>query len=54
MHPSSTKCGLISSSKVEGTSVYNWSGEKLGSIDDLVIDKWSGWVLAATYRNATE
>lgn len=35
---------VISSSKVEGTNVYNATGEKLGSIDDLVIDKRSGLV----------
>jgi sporulation protein YlmC with PRC-barrel domain len=35
---------LISSDKVEGTSVYNTEGEKLGSVDDLVIDKRSGQV----------
>jgi len=34
----------ISSSKVAGTGVYNASGDKLGSIDDLVIDKLSGQV----------
>ncbi|RYE54795.1 MAG: PRC-barrel domain containing protein [Hyphomicrobiales bacterium] len=34
----------ISSAKVEGTTVYNLQGEKLGSIDDLVIDKRSGQV----------
>ncbi|HEY8878585.1 MAG TPA: PRC-barrel domain-containing protein [Roseateles sp.] len=34
----------ISSSKVEGTTVYSPSGDKLGSIDDLVIDKKSGQV----------
>ena len=34
----------ISSSKVEGTKVYNLKGDKLGSIDDLVIDKRSGQV----------
>jgi len=34
----------ISSSKVEGTNVYNLAGDKLGSIDDLVIDKRSGQV----------
>ena len=34
----------ISSSKVEGTTVYSPSGDKLGSIDDLVIDKRSGQV----------
>ena len=32
----------ICSSKVAGTTVYNANGDKLGSIDDLVIDKRSG------------
>jgi len=35
---------VISSDRVEGTKVYNQSGEKLGSIDDLMIDKRSGQV----------
>ncbi len=35
---------VISSDKVEGTAVYNTSGDKLGSIDDLMIDKVSGKV----------
>lgn len=35
---------IISSDKVEGTKVYNTAGEKLGSIDDLMIDKRSGQV----------
>ena len=35
---------VISSDKVEGTTVYNASGDKLGSIDDLMIDKVSGKV----------
>jgi sporulation protein YlmC with PRC-barrel domain len=35
---------VISSDKVEGTSVYNPAGEKLGSIDDLMIDRYSGQV----------
>jgi sporulation protein YlmC with PRC-barrel domain len=35
---------VISSDKVEGTAVYNSNGEKLGSIDDLMIDKRSGLV----------
>jgi sporulation protein YlmC with PRC-barrel domain len=35
---------VISSDKVEGTSVYNAAGDKLGSIDDLMIDKLSGQV----------
>lgn len=28
-----------SSSKVEGTAVYDLAGDRLGTIDDLVIDK---------------
>lgn len=35
---------VISSDKVEGSSVYNSNGDKLGSIDDLMIDKYSGHV----------
>lgn len=35
---------LISSHKVQGTTVYNTAGEKLGSIENLVIDKQSGQV----------
>ena len=35
---------VISSDKVEGTAVYNPNGDKLGSIDDLMIDKRSGLV----------
>ena len=35
---------VISSDRVEGTSVYNSVGDKLGSIDDLMIDKRSGQV----------
>jgi sporulation protein YlmC with PRC-barrel domain len=35
---------VISSDRVEGTSVYNTSGDKLGSIDDLMIDKLTGQV----------
>jgi len=35
---------VISSKKVEGSAVYNASGDKLGSIDDVVIDKRSGQV----------
>jgi hypothetical protein len=30
---------LISSEKVEGTNVYNRTGDTLGSIHDLMIDK---------------
>lgn len=35
---------VISSDKVEGTTVYNPQGEKLGTIDNLIIDKRSGLV----------
>ena len=35
---------LISSEKVEGTTVYNRNGENIGSIDHLMIDKISGQV----------
>jgi len=35
---------VISSERVEGTAVYNGEGDKLGSIDDLMIDKVSGQV----------
>ena len=35
---------VISSERVEGTNVYNANGDKLGSIDDLMIDKRSGQV----------
>ncbi|MDB5827202.1 MAG: PRC-barrel domain protein [Variovorax sp.] len=35
---------VISSDRVESTTVYNAAGEKLGTIDDLMIDKISGQV----------
>ncbi|MDM0104382.1 PRC-barrel domain-containing protein [Variovorax sp. J22R24] len=35
---------VISSERVEATAVYNQAGDKLGSIDDLMIDKMSGQV----------
>lgn len=41
--PTSTS-DVISSDKVEGTAVYNDAGEKLGTVDNLVIDKRSGQV----------
>jgi sporulation protein YlmC with PRC-barrel domain len=40
----STSGDVISSDRVEGTNVYNSAGDKLGSIDDLMIDKRSGQV----------
>ena len=45
MTPSTTTTNdIISSERVEGTSVYNNQGDKLGSIDNLMIDKHSGQV----------
>ena len=41
-NPSSSN--VISADRVEGTKVYNEAGDKLGSIDDLMIDKLSGRV----------
>jgi sporulation protein YlmC with PRC-barrel domain len=40
--PSDTRGHLIAASKVNGTSVYNRGGEKLGSVYDVMIDKRSG------------
>jgi hypothetical protein len=34
--------GLISADKVQGTSVYNAQGDKLGTVDKLMIDKVRG------------
>ena len=33
---------LIAADKVKGTNVYNLAGEKIGSVDDIMIDKASG------------
>jgi sporulation protein YlmC with PRC-barrel domain len=41
-HPSDTGGRLIAASKVNGTTVYNAAGEKLGSVYDVMIDKRSG------------
>lgn len=35
---------LIASNKVEGTSVYNRQGEKLGTVHNFMVDKRSGRV----------
>ncbi|WP_313301990.1 PRC-barrel domain-containing protein [Diaphorobacter sp.] len=44
MNTPNTVSSVISSDKVNGTDVYNPAGEKLGSIDSLMIDKLSGKV----------
>lgn len=33
---------MIASNRVEGTTVYDFSGERLGSISNIMIDKVSG------------
>jgi sporulation protein YlmC with PRC-barrel domain len=38
---------LIAADKVEGTDVYNMQGEKLGVVDDIMIDKVSGKAIYA-------
>ena len=44
MKSSTISSDVISSEKVEGTTVYTTAGEKLGSVDDLMIDKVSGQI----------
>lgn len=44
MDTTTTSSGTICSDKVEGTAVYNDTGDKLGTIDSLMIDKRSGQV----------
>ena len=39
--------GLIGSDKVEGTNVYDAKGEKMGSIERVMIEKRSGQVAYA-------
>ena len=42
-----TSGSLIAAGQVEGTNVYNMQGEKLGTIDDILIDKISGKAIYA-------
>ena len=44
MNPSTSHNDFISADRVEGTAVYNNDGDKLGTVDDLIIDKRSGLV----------
>lgn len=39
-----TSGNLINADKVQGTNVYNMKGDKLGSIEDIVLDKVEGRV----------
>ena len=45
--------GLIGSDKVEGTAVYDAKGEKIGSIERVMIEKVSGQV-ASVVENDTK
>jgi sporulation protein YlmC with PRC-barrel domain len=40
--PSDTSGRLIAAGEVQGTNVYNRAAEKLGSVEDIMIDKMSG------------
>ncbi len=42
-----TSSTLIAAEKVNGTNVYNPAGEKLGSVEDIMIDKISGKAIDA-------
>ena len=44
MDTTTTASSVIASDRVEGTKVYNPAGEKLGSVETLMIDKISGQV----------
>lgn len=47
MIPEIQSARLISSSRVEGTPVYNLDGEKLGTVDSMMIDRDTGHVAYA-------
>ena len=42
-----TSGSLIAADQVEGTSVYNTNGEKLGTVEDIMLDKVSGKAIYA-------
>ncbi|HEY4275526.1 MAG TPA: PRC-barrel domain-containing protein [Rhizomicrobium sp.] len=47
MTTSSGHTTAILASKVKGTSVYNNAGEKIGTVEDIVLDKTSNQILFA-------
>ncbi|SKA35648.1 PRC-barrel domain-containing protein [Enhydrobacter aerosaccus] len=42
-----TSGSLIAADKVNGTDVYNPTGDKLGTVDDIMLDKKSGQAIYA-------
>ena len=42
--PDNTGGRLVAASKVNGTAVYDMKGERLGSVEDIMIDKVGGQV----------
>jgi sporulation protein YlmC with PRC-barrel domain len=42
-----TSGSLIAAEKVNGTDVYNMDGDKLGTVDDIMLDKISGKAIYA-------
>ncbi|GAB2717309.1 MULTISPECIES: PRC-barrel domain-containing protein [Comamonas] len=44
MNTVNTASSVISSDKVQGTKVYNPNGDKLGSVESLLLDKLTGKV----------
>ena len=42
--PGDTGGRLVAASKVNGTAVYDMRGERLGSVEDIMIDKVGGQV----------
>ncbi|MEJ5030361.1 MULTISPECIES: PRC-barrel domain-containing protein [Comamonas] len=44
MNTINTASSVISSDKVQGTKVYNPNGDKLGSVESLLLDKLTGKV----------
>jgi uncharacterized protein YrrD len=44
---SNTSGNLIAADKVDGTNVYNATGDKLGTVEDIMIDKISGRAIYA-------
>jgi sporulation protein YlmC with PRC-barrel domain len=47
MTTSSGHTTAILASKVKGTSVYNNAGEKIGTVEDVVLDKLSNQIMFA-------